>query len=305
MKRHFIVFLLTIAIGIIIDHPLLVWADYADYQARVEEIPGLVGFWKMDETSGTTMIDSYGSGSGTYTGATLNDLANPGTISGNAPFFDGINDYASTGSLSGLGSFAYSFWARIDTTSGIRGLINSDGTRSNYGFDIYLYSNKIRFRFGEESGNQAESLSLPSTGTWHYFVMQKNNNDHGEAYIDLTPYPTTQNHIVATLAGPIDFAKNDTGYYIPGHFSQLAIYDHTLNATQRASLATPAGPPTPTPTVAPTFTPRSPHLIATLSNGNQFEVEYKITAGDIAQVIPALMLIGLLAFIIILRMTKR
>ncbi len=54
---------------------------------------GLIGFWPLNETSGTTAIDYSGLGhDGTYVGVTLGDPGVPG-MGFTSPFFDGVNDF--------------------------------------------------------------------------------------------------------------------------------------------------------------------------------------------------------------------
>ena len=65
-----------------------------------------IAYWKLDETSGTTAIN-YGTlgtaANGTYSGATLGQVAAPG--GGLAPLFDGANDLLNIYSVALQGAF--------------------------------------------------------------------------------------------------------------------------------------------------------------------------------------------------------
>jgi hypothetical protein len=73
-------------------------------------IDNLVSYYKLDETSGTTVEDAYGSNDGTNDGATVNVAGKINT----AYDFDGDNDYVDTNVepviSSGGDDFSVSMW---------------------------------------------------------------------------------------------------------------------------------------------------------------------------------------------------
>src|SRR5688572_8188288 len=95
-----------------------------------------IGYWKFDETSGTTAADSY---TGTpdpgtlYNGSTVGAYPNgprwtsPGIADG-AITFDGVNDHVRIGD-SGYGdAFTLAFWFRINDNSGSHATFFTHGT---------------------------------------------------------------------------------------------------------------------------------------------------------------------------------
>ena len=96
---------------------------------QVAELYGLVGHWKLDETSGTVAVDSSATDNdGTYTNGVL--LNQAGNID-QAAEFDGLDDYVSVPddpSLQMNNAFSLSAWIRADSSSNIDQMIlNKEG----------------------------------------------------------------------------------------------------------------------------------------------------------------------------------
>ena len=83
---------------------------------------GLIGHWKLDETSGSTAIDSSGYGRDTlHIGTLTSSTTVNGTINFTNPRsldFDGSNDYLLDGDginyINGLTALSVAFWAKAD-----------------------------------------------------------------------------------------------------------------------------------------------------------------------------------------------
>lgn len=78
-------------------------------------LTGLVSYWKLDETTGTTAYDAHGSNDGTITGATINQTG----IIDKCYDFDGSGDYVDLGDwFDGSNSdFSVSCWVELNDTS--------------------------------------------------------------------------------------------------------------------------------------------------------------------------------------------
>ncbi len=137
--------------------------------------PGPVGWWKMDEGSGTSTADSSGKGStGTITGATWLPA---GKIS-NALNFSGTNTWVDEGNTTPLqmrSDFTISLWekvANIDATYS-RGMVskfyNTVGNRG-YRFGIGNGAGKLLFTISNDGTNAVQVASNSSivAGAWTY-----------------------------------------------------------------------------------------------------------------------------------------
>ena len=87
-------------------------ASYAVATSCIQPPEGLIAWWPLDETSGTTAIDMVGGNDGTY-------VNSPTPVMGNVAYalsFDGINDYVDLGNDSSLdipGSVTILAWVKF------------------------------------------------------------------------------------------------------------------------------------------------------------------------------------------------
>ena len=150
---------------------------------------GLAGYWKFDETSGTTAEDSSGNGN---TG-TLANWPNwtTGQIGGGLDF-DGWNDYVYCGNGQSLDItdditialwiYANNFWYSPDIV-----------TKGNYysAYSLWLDSwGRVVFSL---NGNQLTSYSEISTNQWHHIAIVRSGNLYCDSRLsdyDGARYPT-------------------------------------------------------------------------------------------------------------------
>ena len=124
--------------------------DYALSPAEVAELYGLVGHWKLDETSGTTAADSSGAGNdGVYTNSPTLGLSHTPFDDGVelAVGFDGMNDYVEVPYDTSLDSPSYtvSAWVYNEDPSSTfyNGIIGTRHVGSTYGFDLKVEANRV------------------------------------------------------------------------------------------------------------------------------------------------------------------
>lgn len=110
VRRHTATTFATIStVGVLGDH--VVQQSYVLYV--IQEIPGLLGWWELDQNSGTVALDSSSAGNdGTLTNM-AGDEWSTGMKSG-ALCFDGNNDYVDIGSVDGTVK-SIAFWMKDDT----------------------------------------------------------------------------------------------------------------------------------------------------------------------------------------------
>ncbi len=143
---------------------------------------GLVGYWKLDETSGTRTADSsgWGNSGALIGGATISttvpslNFSNPRSL-----YFDGVNDYVNTGNNNSLnrGSlpFTIAAWFKVDTAEGVgewRPIVEKgDGDAIvNYGLwtSANPYVNKIDFLSGNGDWGDTISTTTILPNTWYH-----------------------------------------------------------------------------------------------------------------------------------------
>ena len=141
---------------------------------------GLVGYWKLDDGSGSTVArdDSGNNNHGTltnYTGVqTMTGWMAVPTHTGSffnpsALEFDGTNDYvevADNSSLKNFQNMSVTMWFNANTWTGAGPvLIEKDG---NSGWYWQYWSGELRFYVG---GANKGNVGVPLTGTWHHLVL--------------------------------------------------------------------------------------------------------------------------------------
>jgi hypothetical protein len=131
---------------------------------------GLVSYYNMDETSGTTAVDSHGSNDGTISGATIDQT---GKIN-KAYSFDGTNDYVDLNTIFTDNNFSVGGWIYISGGTGVRQIVgNSYFSSYLRGWSLDITSaNKLRLFIGNNFAGEGitESSSTLNSSTW-YHVM--------------------------------------------------------------------------------------------------------------------------------------
>lgn len=209
---------------------------------------GLVGYWKMDEGSGT-LSDSSGNGNnGTQSGGVVYGVAGK---AGNALSFDGVNDYVGVGNnLEWSGALTVAAWHKRN----VKDITNADGIIGNFywasdanlrkGWVQRYYINTDSFAFLIEltNGSTVEEKQITyttSVGNWYY----------GVAVFD----PTTRivswyvdGVLRGTATGSVGFNQIafDSPYqmstgnnpvnngYFPGSIDEARIYNRALSAAE-------------------------------------------------------------------------
>ncbi|MFW5702420.1 MAG: DUF2341 domain-containing protein [Candidatus Dojkabacteria bacterium] len=145
---------------------------------------GLIGWWKMDESSGTTAIDSSKNGNnGIYT----NGLSSSSGVYGNSRDFDGSNDYIDLGSSTQLGPISevsVAAWVNVDSLANNMTIYDAGSAANGYWSFMVTTGGNLMFRADGQ-------VTVTSTGTigintWHHVAVVKENDPSGTVsfYID-------------------------------------------------------------------------------------------------------------------------
>lgn len=212
------------------------------------EHAGLKGHWKLDETSGTTAIDSSDSEiDGTYTNG-----ATPGFqgIRRYAANFDGTDDHVTISGGSDYNirqSVTVACWAKSDTA-----LFSGWGSLVSKRSQFYLhpnYNEKTIYFEVNHAGGVAHSgtynmSALGGMQKWHHYVGVY-DFDTGEVqlYVDgvlRTSSTTTAHTLLSSDTGALTIGKDD-GYssgtrFFDGQIDDVRIYDKALSAAEIVEL---------------------------------------------------------------------
>jgi len=196
---------------------------------------GLLSYWKLDEGSGASRLDSSGNGN------TLTDHNTVGSVAGkiaNAGSFAAAStqylDCSVNNMQSSNADFTYTAWAKLASKP-------TEATIVTNGFPGFCLryaggaTDRFRYQFGLTSAT-ADNFGSPSTGIWYFivgwfdFTAQKLNIQINNGAID-------QNDPVGIDAGgaTVEMGRRTVNYW-DGDIDEVGIWNRVLTADERTSL---------------------------------------------------------------------
>ncbi len=205
---------------------------------------GLVGYWNMDEGTGTTANDSSGNGNN---GMLVNGpVWVVGKVGSGALSFDGSNDYVTTSDISVMDSqsaFTVSAWVKLNSTAinqtvsgkwdGSAGLFFQTGNACGGGDDI---------SFGFSGGYVCTNANLLKAGQWQHWAGVFDNslgaNKH-RIYLNGVQQSTTNfgspDIITSTGASTANFEIGDNNAlnrFLNGSLDDVRVCNRALSAQE-------------------------------------------------------------------------
>ncbi|HEX6781220.1 MAG TPA: PKD domain-containing protein [Solirubrobacterales bacterium] len=220
------------------------------YENAVRSTAGLIDYWRLGETSGTSLADSVGTATATArNGVTLGSAGNLTLDPNTAASFDGSNDNAAASvNLSGTSKVTIEFWMKWTS------FINNDdlafeftanNTNNNGAFVINPNSTTSSSRFevalGRNGSRNNAYFTRPSAGVWHHYAIVLNTTATASqqilVYVDGAAVSLSKG---ASGTGAGNFAnstlnfmsRNGNSLFGAGTLDEVAIYNQALTATQ-------------------------------------------------------------------------
>lgn len=204
---------------------------------------GLVGHWKMDESTWTAdsadVIDSSGAGNtGTVKGSGTDPVAGK---YGKAGSFNGTTDYVTVADSDnldfGTSTFTISAWTK--STSADYQVIISKGLNSNSSNTFLLVISGGKFRFGKCPTCSAFSATTTvNDGNWHFATVTVESTGITKLYSDgnYENSATLTQNVTSVYPVIIGSLQNSggTGYenYFNGQIDNLRVYNKARSADQ-------------------------------------------------------------------------
>jgi hypothetical protein len=196
----------------------------------------LVGYWSLNETSGSTAYDRSGQNNhGTLNGG-ITQGAN-GILGNNAYQLDGTDDYVDISGEYSTGPITISTWVKINTIQRQRIVnladpsicleqrdYNSDG---NMALACYVYDGSDTY--------YAEPSWEPKTGQWyHYIGIYDAANNKIRVYINGVLEDTASQDGIAnqSLSDAIGASRDGSNYNFDGSIAEVRIYNHALTPAE-------------------------------------------------------------------------
>lgn len=221
------------------ENGTLTAADSYPYNSRTEIVPdGLVGHWRLDETSGTSVFDSSGNGNTLSTGGGLDLSVN--TVSGKVSkgfSFNGSSEYLSGVPCCDLGKRnSFAFWIRLneyppDLDSGF----GKSGENTRH----VLIDSNGRLGFGVEGISRVTMVPPASIDftNWTHLAFSRDEQIieffvNGES-LGTQTLPTNADTRIDRFAWRS--TSSDT-QYLDGAADDIRIYDRPLSADEVMAL---------------------------------------------------------------------
>jgi len=210
----------------------------------------LIGWWKLNETSGSTAKDSSENGyNGTLgSGVTFSDNGITG-VRGRGLTFDGTddNDYVDLGLEPGSSdSLTVCFWAMPTEVSYMQAIskVPNDATGLGWSFK-YRNDGNVWWLIGSEGNSNTSSqigASVYSSGNWHFMVGTFNHlTNTSKVYFDATLMDTTTGITQGTNNTTLNTrvtksAGAQGGEEFGGYLDDVKIYNKELSLSEIQAL---------------------------------------------------------------------
>lgn len=221
---------------------------------------GLIGHWKLDETSGTTAVDSSGNGNdGTMQGGmTAADDTQPGAV-GTSLAFDGVDDYINVPHDASLtptnNELSVSFWVRPDVdwddeTDQVWYLIGKYENSNDLGWHIGVSgfnSENLRVQLGK-GGGSFTTIDTPGLdwerSQWYHIALVLQLDGAGTTYswyrdgVLLRNDTSTGVNSANIIWGTEDLWLGDSviNNRLNGALDDIRVYDRALTASEVVQL---------------------------------------------------------------------
>jgi hypothetical protein len=196
---------------------------------------GLVGWWKLDESSGTTAADSSGNGNnGTLSGGTWQ--ASGGHIAGalHLNAFDVVN----CGAAASLNtpSVTVAFWMKPDSLGNVIP-VDKLPTTGSVGYAVKLRdTGTIWFRVGAEGGPALDvygGVGIYTNGVWtHVACTFDSGTGAMRMYINGVVESHQPTYAVTLNASSTPFRMGSTVEQYAGLLDDVQVYDHALTSNE-------------------------------------------------------------------------
>jgi PKD repeat protein len=229
----------------------------SNYSNVIAATPGLIDYWRMGETSGTSLADNVGG----HTATALNGvtLGGAGALAGGADSnpsasFDGTNDAATAPlNLSATNKLTVEFWLKWSSFANNDDLafeFTPNSANTNGGFFIdpnaseLLALNRFGVGIGRSTSRNTAYFTRPSANVWHHYAFVFDSTAAASQqvipYVDGQPVSYTK---LNSGTGAGNFA-NSTLYFMSraatslfgkGNLDEVAIYNRALTAAEIAA----------------------------------------------------------------------
>lgn len=199
---------------------------------------GLVSYWKLDETSGTSAADSKGSNGGTYTnGPTLNQAKGGIGMAGTAvAFAKASSQYVNVpdaASLRGLSGLTIECWVKFASMPATDDLFTLAGKVGCYYLVFRDEGGTKKFQLSGNATDTAVKVNWsPSTGVWYHVALTwQSGTNNTKVYVNGVEVGSgTQNTAMPSATNALTIGQFNGTFFLDGVLDNVALYNTALSA---------------------------------------------------------------------------
>jgi len=200
----------------------------------------LVSEWRLDDASGTTIQDQWGTNPGTWYGSGGGSYTSPSwrtsseCVSKGCLAFDGTDDYINCGSGTSINittAITLSAWVKTTNSSTVQMILEKSPSGTN-GYNILSSNGQFQGRIYPSS---IESTVMLSDGVWHHIVMSNQNVINGwNLYFDGVKIVQQNGVAILANAQPLYIGMRGGGTSLPftGLMDDVRIYNQAIPTSQ-------------------------------------------------------------------------
>jgi hypothetical protein len=221
------------------------------YVSQIIGTSGLLDYWRLNDTSGTTAVDSKGTSNGTYVnGVALNQPDLLANNTGPSVSLDGVDDYINFPNIlnfAAVAPFTLELWTNTTTVNNnqYRRLISKEDTtaqRNGYVVFITPTTAPSALKVGFERRNSVGVDSLVGTTTINagsrYHIVADYSGSQMRLYVNNVLQGTlasTRSLPTTTVPFRIGMIAAYSSWTLGGRLQHVAAYNRVLTDTERTS----------------------------------------------------------------------
>ena len=221
-------------------------ATLANVAVGINVSSGLVGYWKLDEASGTSAADSSGNANtGTWHGGVSRTASVPATITftdAEAITLDGTSGYVTLGTTNlpaNNAAQSISLWYKGTPNGGNQNMISMSNGSSSAVQLGFRGSTLIAWSWG---GGTLISTTATNDSNWHHAVYTYDGTTD-RIYVDgALAASGTSTHQTAAVTAAYLGTYNAGGELFAGSLDDVRVYNRAISATEVAILAAGSSP---------------------------------------------------------------
>ncbi len=199
-------------------------------------LTGLASFWTLNTTE---WLDEVGS----RTLADHNGVTVAAGKIGNAAVFDGVNQYLSVASSSGLQiltEFTIACWVKLNSlTGGHQKFVSKDDGVGDRDYMLRVVDADVRWDLLGPSGGSGSVVipaGVPDTG-WHFYCAWYKAGEVGLQFDNGTPVTNSPTGTPNATNQPFELGRWGADvHYLAGSIDELGVWQRALTALERAWL---------------------------------------------------------------------